>query len=184
VDEPCDSNMCSFRIEILPNEAPACTSPGDTNLVCLATGSQTFVSSDVEGDPVTYTQISGPGATDANTGVWTWTPPCDSGGLYEVCVTVSDALHPDADTCCFMLSMCAVGEPGDVDGDGIANASDIIIMVNFMFRSEFMPFGDYTADMNCDGLATSPDIIELVNYVFKSGPAPCDACTSPLFPGL
>lgn len=184
VDEPCDSNFCSFRIEILPNEAPICTAPGDTSIICLSLSSRTFTSSDVEGDAVTYTQISGPGSTDTSTGVWNWTPPCDSGGLYEVCVAVSDRLHTDADTCCFMLSMCAVGVPGDVDGDGGANSGDIIIIVNFIFKSAAMPFGAYTADMNCNGLTTSQDIIKLVNYVFKSGPAPCLACDSPLFPGL
>jgi hypothetical protein len=125
---------------------------------------------------------AGPGAVDPGSGAWTWNAPCDSGGLYTVCVTVSDFLHADADTCCFELSMCAVSEPGDVDGSGTADLADIIIIVNFVFKSGVMPFGAYTADMNCDGLPDSRDIITLVNYVFKSGALPCDVCTSPLFP--
>jgi hypothetical protein len=184
VDEPCDSAMCLFRIEILPNEAPVCISPSGFQGVCDNLNMATFGASDAEGDSVTFTQISGPGSTNPVSGVWSWIPPCDSGGLYEVCATTGDFLHPDADTCCFMFSICAVSEPGDVNGNGLANSEDIIIMVNFMFKSGEMPFGDYTADMNCDGIPNSSDIITLVNYVFKDGPVPCDACTSPLFPGL
>jgi hypothetical protein len=77
-----------------------------------------------------------------------------------------------------------VSEPGDVNGDGDANAEDILLLVNFVFKSGDLPFGAYTADVNCNGLPNSEDIIYLVNYVFKGGPVPCDVCTSPLFPGV
>jgi len=183
-DEPCDSAFCSFRIEILPNEAPTCSAPNDTNATCGELISSSFGFADTEGDAVTFDLISGPGDVGSSSGVWSWNAPCDSGGLYEVCVTVSDFLHPDADTCCFVLSMCAVSEPGDVDGSGTAEAADIIILVNYMFKGGIIPFGPYTADMNCDGVPDSKDIITLVNYIFKSGAIPCDACTSPLFPGV
>jgi len=178
------SALCSFRIEILPNEAPICTAPPDMDGVCDVLNTATFGASDEEDDPVTFTQISGPGMTDPGSGTWSWLPPCDSGGAYEVCVTVGDFLHPEADTCCFGLSVCAVSEPGDVNGDGDANAEDILLLVNFVFKSGDLPFGAYTADVNCDGLPNSEDIIYLVNYVFKGGPVPCDVCTSPLFPGV
>jgi hypothetical protein len=181
--EFCDSALCSFRIEILPNEAPLCSGPSDYEGGCDTVHTQPFLATDEENNPITYTRIVGPGLVSA-AGVWTWKPPCDSGGLYQVCVTVGDFLHPQADTCCFRFSVCAVSERGDVNGNGVANSEDIIMMVNFMFKGQQMPFGPYTADMNCDGVPNASDIITLVNYVFKSGAIPCNACTSPLYPGL
>jgi len=181
--EFCDSSECSFRIEILPNLAPECSGPSNYEGGCDTLHTQSFPSSDDENDPITYTQIEGPGSLSP-AGVWTWTPPCDSSGVWEVCVTVGDFLHPQADTCCFLFSVCAVSERGDVNGNGVANSEDIIYLVNFIFKSGTMPFGDYTADMNCDGTTNAGDIITLVNYVFKSGALPCNTCTSPLYPGL
>jgi hypothetical protein len=182
VTELCDSSFCTFRIEIAPNNPPECSAPNDTDATCLSLISRTFGKFDADNDPVTFTQISGPGSVNPTTGVWSWNAPCDSGGNWQVCVTVSDFLYPEADTCCFTLTLCAVPTPGDVNGDNTANAADIITIVNFVFKSGVMPYGAYTADMNCDGVTNSQDIIYLVNFVFKGGPPPCYACDSPLFP--
>lgn len=181
--EFCDSSFCTFRIEILPNLAPVCTGPSDYEGGCDTLHTQVFLTTDDENNPITYTKIQGPG-TISNTGVWTWTPPCDSGGVWTVCCKVGDFLHPNADTCCFTFAVCHVSDRGDVNGNGVANAEDIILLVNFMFKSGTLPFGAYTADMNCDGVPNAADIITLVNYVFKSGALPCNTCTSPLYPGL
>ena len=181
--EFCDSSFCSFRIEILPNLAPECSGPSDYDGGCDTLHTQNFPTTDDENDPITYTKILGPG-TVSPSGVWSWTPPCDSSGVWEVCVKVGDFLHPNADTCCFMFSVCAVAERGDVNGNGISNSEDIIYLVNYIFKGGTMPFGPYTADMNCDGVPNAGDIITLVNYVFKSGALPCNTCTSPMYPGL
>lgn len=182
VNEPCDSSECTFQIEILANEAPVCSSPNDTDAVCTTMLNIPFGAADAEGDSISYNLVSGPGSLNTATGMWSWATPCDSGGFWEICVSVSDFLHPDADTCCFTLALCSVPVVGDVNGDGAASSEDIIIMVNFIFKSGEMPFGPYTADMNCDGLPNAQDILELVDYVFKSGDPPCNTCDSPLFP--
>jgi len=66
--------------------------------------------------------------------------------------------------------------PGDVNNDGLVTSSDILALVEFVFKSGPAPdplsYGD--VDLSCT--ITSADVIYLVNYVFKSGPAPFDGC--------
>jgi len=77
---------------------------------------------------------------------------------------------------------CPVLKTGDVNMDGNLTSSDIIGLVNFVFKGGASPQPcDATADVNCNGSVTSADIISMVNHVFKGGPAPCDVCT--LIPG-
>ena len=74
---------------------------------------------------------------------------------------------------------CPFRTPGDADMSGFLNSTDIIIMVNYVFKGgapadPCPPAGD----ANCDLSVTSADVIFLVNHVFKGGPAPpCDLCT-------
>jgi len=77
---------------------------------------------------------------------------------------------------------CQIVVTGDVDLSGTRTASDIIGLVNFVFKSAAPPQPcEGAGDVNCSGSITSADIIFVVNHVFKSGPAPCDACD--LVPG-
>ena len=74
---------------------------------------------------------------------------------------------------------CAVELTGDVNGDGLYSAADIIGLVGFLFRGGKAPLPAVEAgDVNCDGDVTTADIVYLVNYLFKGGSAPCDICGS------
>jgi hypothetical protein len=73
---------------------------------------------------------------------------------------------------------CPVLITGDVNESGVINSSDIIYMVNYLFKTGPEPAPLAAAgDVNCDSAETSADVIYLVNHVFKGGPAPCDVCT-------
>jgi hypothetical protein len=62
---------------------------------------------------------------------------------------------------------------GDVNESGAINSSDIIYLVNFVFKGGPEPTcSPTTGDVNCSGSTNSADIIFLVNYVFKGGPPP------------
>jgi hypothetical protein len=62
---------------------------------------------------------------------------------------------------------------GDVNVSGTINSSDIIYLVNFVFKGGPAPgCNPAVGDVNCNGVTNSADIIYLVNYVFKGGPAP------------
>ena len=75
-----------------------------------------------------------------------------------------------------------MGASGDVTEDALATVTDIIWLINFIFKSGPVPAPCQAAgDVNCDGFVTAVDVLSLVGYVLKSGPAPCDVCT--LVPG-
>lgn len=63
---------------------------------------------------------------------------------------------------------------GDVNSTGTINSSDIIYLVNYVFKGGPLPAcNGITGDVECSGTVTSSDIIYLVNYVFKGGLPPC-----------
>jgi hypothetical protein len=67
---------------------------------------------------------------------------------------------------------------GDVDSTGSITSSDIIYLVNYVFKGGPTPRPcEAAGDTNCDAAVTSADIVRLVNYVFKSAIPPCDVCT-------
>jgi len=67
---------------------------------------------------------------------------------------------------------------GDVNWNGSYTSSDIIYLVNFVFRGGPKPLiCTSNGDVNCDGPVNSADILYMVNYVFRKGPYPCDPCT-------
>ncbi|MDH4223401.1 MAG: dockerin type I repeat-containing protein, partial [candidate division Zixibacteria bacterium] len=65
---------------------------------------------------------------------------------------------------------------GDVNGDYKLDVSDVISIINYMFKSGVKPLPLVNqADVNCDGSVTTGDIIYIINYLFKSsGLAPVD----------
>jgi hypothetical protein len=66
------------------------------------------------------------------------------------------------------------GINGDVNATGDITSSDIIYLVNFVFKGGPIPAcNGASGDVECSGAITSSDIIYLVNYVFKGGTPPC-----------
>jgi hypothetical protein len=61
---------------------------------------------------------------------------------------------------------------GDCNADNLTNASDVIWLVNYVFRSGAPPIPPEQGDVNCDVVWTSDDIISLVNYIFKGAAPP------------
>jgi len=61
---------------------------------------------------------------------------------------------------------------GDTDGDGEITISDVIYLIDYLFKGGTAPDPLYVGDTNCDGQVTVSDIVYLINYLFKGGPAP------------
>jgi len=80
------------------------------------------------------------------------------------------------------LEVCRITLKGDLNGSHTVTSADVIVLVNFCFKSGSPPLPcEANGDVNCSGGVTSADIIRLVNYVFLRGPGPCDICRdSPL----
>ena len=62
---------------------------------------------------------------------------------------------------------------GDANANGTVNLSDIIYLVNYVFKGSIPPCPEKAGDANKNNMVNLADIIFLVNHVFKGGPAPC-----------
>jgi len=68
---------------------------------------------------------------------------------------------------------------GDVNKDEKVSLSDIVYLINYLFKfgpPPLCPPAPYLscADPNCDGKVSLGDIVYLINYLFKFGPPPCN----------
>ena len=62
---------------------------------------------------------------------------------------------------------------GDANGDGKVTVSDVVFLVNYLFKGGPTPLPYHSGDANCDTKVTISDVVYLVNYLFKGGPPPC-----------
>lgn len=67
--------------------------------------------------------------------------------------------------------------PGDLNLDGQTNLSDLIWLVNYVFKGGSPPDPElWIGDLNADCKVNLADIIYFVNYLFKTGPKPQQGC--------
>jgi hypothetical protein len=66
---------------------------------------------------------------------------------------------------------------GDVTGDNIVDAADIVFLLNYLFIRGPAPVSLSQGDVNCDGIIDASDIVYLLNYLFIRGPIP--RCCAP-----
>jgi hypothetical protein len=62
---------------------------------------------------------------------------------------------------------------GDANGDGQITVSDVIYLINYLFKGGPSPDPLAVGDVNCDGKVSVSDVVYLINYLFKGGPPPC-----------
>ena len=72
-----------------------------------------------------------------------------------------------------MTGTISVRKRGDANGDYKITVSDVVYIVNYLFKGGPAPNPFLTGDANCDGKVTISDVVYLVNYLFKGGPPPC-----------
>jgi hypothetical protein len=65
---------------------------------------------------------------------------------------------------------------GDVNGDGNVEAGDIILLLNFLFRSGPPPSPLARGDVNGDCLVNVGDIVYLINYLYRGAAQPVKGC--------
>ena len=54
--------------------------------------------------------------------------------------------------------------PGDTNGDGYVNISDVVIMVEYVLNEEY----DYYCDVNSDGMLNVVDIVETIESILNN----------------
>jgi len=61
---------------------------------------------------------------------------------------------------------------GDANGDQVINVTDVIYMMNYLFRHGLPPVSFISGDANCDGDLGILDVVLLINYLYKEGITP------------
>ena len=62
---------------------------------------------------------------------------------------------------------------GDCNSDNLVNVSDVIFLINYLFKGGPSPVPLASADVNLDQKVTFSDVVYLINYLFKGGLEPC-----------
>jgi len=61
---------------------------------------------------------------------------------------------------------------GDANGDGFIDISDVVYLINYIYRNGPTPNYLLAGDADCDGIVDADDMVYTINYLFKSGPSP------------
>jgi len=85
-------------------------------------------------------------------------------------VAVKESGEFDYDYVAFSMSDLL---PGDVNGDGETAISDVVYLINYLFKDACAPEPLLAGDANCDNEVNIVDVVYLTNYLFKDGPPPC-----------
>jgi len=97
---------------------------------------------------------------------------CDKARCGAECETHADC-PPEKPKCSGPLSCVCEPLRGDANGDGKVSVSDVVYLINYLFKGGPAPNPLWVGDANCDGKITVSDVIYLINYLFKGGPPPC-----------
>ena len=62
---------------------------------------------------------------------------------------------------------------GDVYVDGKIDVSDVIFLINYLFKNGPAPDPLLKGDVTADGIINVQDVIHLINYLFRFGMPPC-----------
>ena len=61
---------------------------------------------------------------------------------------------------------------GDANGDGKVSVSDVVYLINYLFKGGPPPIPYEAGEVNCDAKLTVSDVVYMINYLFKGGPPP------------
>jgi hypothetical protein len=115
-----------------------------------------------------FYKVSGPGTLTFRTAVHS---TAGAIGMWRPDATPAPLNWPPSD---FVGSFVVLGYRGDVNDDNRLSVSDVIYLINYLFRGGPEPLHIDSGDVDCSGgLPGIPDVIYLVNYLFKGGPPPC-----------
>jgi hypothetical protein len=65
---------------------------------------------------------------------------------------------------------------GDANGDAIANISDAVYLIAFIFSGGPAPNPYIAGDANCDNMVNISDAVYWIAHIFAGGAAPCAGC--------
>lgn len=96
-------------------------------------------------------------------------------GLYLLRAAAKDSLGaPDPNPPTIQVWVSLSPAPGDANGDGVIDISDVVYLLNYLFKGGEPPSPLAVGDVNCDMIVDLGDVVYLLNYLFKGGPPPCE----------
>jgi hypothetical protein len=63
---------------------------------------------------------------------------------------------------------------GDANEDGTVTVSDVVYLINYLYRGGIPPDPLLVGDVNCVDLVDVSDIVYLINWLYRGGNDPCD----------
>jgi hypothetical protein len=106
---------------------------------------------------------------DANTGAFSiQTANLTDNGIHDICIGVSDGT--DTADCCFQIDVIPCDCSGDVNCDANVNISDVVYLINYIFKGGYRPPILNWADVNGDCAINVADAVYMIKYIFHSGP--------------
>jgi hypothetical protein len=63
-------------------------------------------------------------------------------------------------------------QPGDADGSGAVDISDVVFLIGYIFSGGFPPVPLVRGDANCGQGVDISDVVFLISYIFNGGSAP------------
>ncbi|TFG89842.1 MAG: hypothetical protein E4H15_08660 [Syntrophobacterales bacterium] len=66
--------------------------------------------------------------------------------------------------------------PGDASGNQVVNLTDVIYLLNYLFKGDLPPSPMAAGDVNGDCKVNLTDVVYLLNYLFKAGDPPVPGC--------
>ncbi len=132
---------------------------------------------DSDGDSVTLTAFNIPLNalfidSGNSSGSFSFNPESTQVGVFVVTFIASDSILSDTESVQITVDNLCLAKPGDANNDSTILLSDIVTIINFLFKSQPAPNPSCRADANADGSVLLTDIVYLINFIFKSGPAP------------
>jgi hypothetical protein len=187
VDEDGEWDNCYFNV-LLSNNPPTLLL-GDSVLVLADHTFRLQVSADdTNGDSVTGTAWNAfwyvpdslqppanlPSYIDGNPGLFSWVPTKADTGTWISSFLATDicgAVDTNQVTILVGITFC-----GDLNKDTLINLSDLVYLINYLFKSGPPPDPLCRADVNCSGTIELGDVVLLISYLYKGGFPPYFDC--------
>jgi len=86
------------------------------------------------------------------------------------------------------IADCKCSHHGDIDGSGFIDATDLALLIDWVYFAQGPPPKDSACphidrgDVNCDGQDDVVDVSLMIDHVSFGGPPPCDPCSRDPYP--